>query len=261
MSAHLAEKIVAEAMVRQMGGSVSRLLIAKFCKPLERVLSAFVAALLLGACGAIPPEEEVGASVAAVVDGDTLLLDGLRVRLWGIDAPERDQTCRRDGRAYRCGQAATQALREWIGRRRLVCVEIEKDQYRRSVARCAVDGEDVGGWMVAQGHALDYRRHSAGAYAGEEASARTAARGMHAGTFEPAWEWRSARRNGHPEQAPPRPACAIKGNINAKGARYYHAPGMASYARTRINEAAGERWFCSEAEAVAAGWEAPPGGR
>lgn len=97
-----------------------------------------------------------------------------------------------------------------------MCVEIEKDQYGRSVARCVVDGEDVGGWMVAQGHALDYRHHSAGAYAGEEASARTATRGMHAGTFEPAWEWRSARRNDQPKQAPPRPACAIKGNIKPK---------------------------------------------
>lgn len=120
MSVHLSEKIVAEAMVRQLGGSVSRVRMAKPCKPLERVLSAFVVALLLGACGAIPPEVEVGASVAAVVDGDTLVLDGLRVRLWGIDAPERNQTCRRDGQAYRCGEAATQALREWIGRRRLV---------------------------------------------------------------------------------------------------------------------------------------------
>lgn len=222
--------------------------------------NALIAALTLAACGA-SPVVEASTSAPIIIDGETLTVDGVRVRLWGVDAPEQDQTCQREGYAYRCGLEASQALRDWIGDRSVSCAEVEKDQYSRSVARCVVDGDDVGGWLVAQGHALDYRRHSAGAYAREEASARTAARGMHAGTFEPAWEWRNARRNGHPEQAPPRPACAIKGNINAKGARYYHAPGMGSYARTRINEAAGERWFCSEAEAMAAGWEAPPGSR
>ncbi|WP_087140607.1 thermonuclease family protein [Brevundimonas diminuta] len=219
---------------------------------------AVIAALALGACGA-SPVVEARAGAPIVVDGDTLTVEGVRVRLWGVDAPEQDQSCLRDGQAYRCGQVASQALREWIGRRPAVCVEVEKDQYGRSVARCAVDDQDIGAWLVSQGQALDYRRHSGGAYAGEEASARAAARGMHAGTFEPAWDWRAARRNKRPEQAPPRSACAIKGNINAKGARYYHSPGMRSYAKTRIVEAAGERWFCSEAEARAAGWEAPPG--
>lgn len=224
------------------------------------IATAVVAALALGACGA-SPVVDARAGAAIIVDGDTLTVDGVRVRLWGVDAPEQDQNCLRDGQAYRCGQVAAEALREWIGRRQVVCVEVEKDQYGRSVARCIVDGEDMAGWLVEQGHALDYQRHSGGAYASAEASARAAARGMHAGTFEPAWEWRSARRNARPEQAPPQAGCAIKGNINAKGARYFHAPGMASYARTRIDEAAGERWFCSEAEARAAGWEAPPGVR
>lgn len=225
-----------------------------------KALGAIVAVVVLGACDA-SPAVETSVSMSVVVDGDTLTLDGVRVRLWGVDAPEQEQTCRREGQGYPCGRAASQALRDWIGRRPVSCVEIEKDQYGRSVARCAVDGEDVGGWLVAQGHALDYRRHSAGAYSRDEASARAAARGMHAGTFEPAWEWRRARRNALPEQASPRSECAIKGNINAKGARYYHSPGMRSYAPTRIDETAGERWFCSEADARAAGWEAPPGNR
>jgi len=160
-----------------------------------------------------------------VVDGDTLTIDGERIRLWGVNAPEQDQTCRRHGQDYRCGEGARQALREWIGQSAVSCVEVEKDQYGRRVARCAVDGQDIGAWMVSQGLALDYRRYSAGVYARDEASARAAARGLHAGTFEPAWAWRAARRNDRPEQGPPQPACAIKGNINAKGARYYHAPG------------------------------------
>ncbi len=51
--------------------------------------------------------------------------------------------------------------------------------------------------------------------------------------------------------------CDIKGNINSKGVKIYHLPGTASYAATRINTAQGERWFCSEQEAQAAGWRAP----
>lgn len=52
--------------------------------------------------------------------------------------------------------------------------------------------------------------------------------------------------------------CLIKGNINRAGQKIYHVPGSPSYDQTQINEAQGERWFCSEAEAVAAGWR-PPG--
>ncbi len=52
-------------------------------------------------------------------------------------------------------------------------------------------------------------------------------------------------------------ACAIKGNINRRGERIYHRPGSASYDDTRIDERRGERWFCTEEEARAAGWRAP----
>jgi hypothetical protein len=56
----------------------------------------------------------------------------------------------------------------------------------------------------------------------------------------------------------PDPNCPIKGNINSKGERIYHTPwGSRNYDRTKINTAKGERWFCNEAEAVAAGWRAP----
>jgi hypothetical protein len=48
--------------------------------------------------------------------------------------------------------------------------------------------------------------------------------------------------------------CKIKGNISRNGERIYHVPGMRDYERTRINERAGERWFCTEDEARAAGW-------
>jgi hypothetical protein len=57
-----------------------------------------------------------------------------------------------------------------------------------------------------------------------------------------------------PDAQPPVPGCAIKGNINRKGERIYHLPGMRSYAKTKIDEGKGERWFCTAAEARAHDW-------
>lgn len=53
---------------------------------------------------------------------------------------------------------------------------------------------------------------------------------------------------------PEPPACLIKGNISAQGERIYHLTGQANYGQVKIDLARGERWFCSEAEAEAAGW-------
>ena len=55
----------------------------------------------------------------------------------------------------------------------------------------------------------------------------------------------------------PDPSCAIKGNVNSDGERIYHAPDGRSYSRTDIKPEEGDRWFCNEAEAVAAGFRAP----
>jgi len=68
-----------------------------------------------------------------------------------------------------------------------------------------------------------------------------------------------APASGRPDSTQPRPAdCLIKGNISSSG-RIYHLPGSDSYDETRVDESKGERWFCTEAEARAAGWR--PAGR
>lgn len=222
---------------------------------LSRSLLCLVFLLSAGCVSAEGEPAGPGAS-ATVVDGDTLEVNGQRIRIWGVDAPESAQVCERDGVEYRCGLASAAALSDWIGGRPATCVEAERDRYDRSVARCSVEGEDVGAWLVLNGHALDYRHYSRGGYAREEARARMASLGVHAGRFDAPWEWRRAQRVAS-EQAPPDPRCVVKGNINAKGARIFHTPQMRSYAATRIDTAAGERWFCSEAQARAAGWRAP----
>ena len=128
-----------------------------------------------------------------VIDGDTLEVAGQRIRLHGIDSPERRQPCYRDGQPWRCGEAATKALAGKIDRRPVTCKERHRDRYGRIVAVCYSGGEDLSAWMVGQGWALAYRRYSLD-YLGQETIARAARRGIWASRFVLPWEWRKQRR-------------------------------------------------------------------
>lgn len=130
---------------------------------------------------------------ATVLDGDTIEVRGRRIRLHGIDAPENDQVCERDGRPWRCGLDATQALRRHLGARTVTCRELDIDRFGRSVARCFADGEDVNAWLVRNGWAVAYRRYSE-AYVRDEAEARAARRGIWAGRFEMPESYRQTSR-------------------------------------------------------------------
>lgn len=111
---------------------------------------------------------------------------------------------------------------------------------------------------------MDWPRYSNGAFAVLEASAREARRGVWQGEFQNPWDWRAAQRDQTvPAAAIQSPsfaivgqsaACNIKGNVSRKGERIYHVPGQKFYDRTKISESMGERWFCSEDEALTAGW-------
>ncbi len=192
---------------------------------------------------------------ARVIDGDTLEVRGQRIRLHGIDAPESGQTCRADGKTWRCGRKAAFALTDKIGRAPVTCEERDRDRYGRIVAKCSVGGKDLGEWMVLRGWALAYRQYST-AYVDEEAAAQAAAVGMWRGEFIPPWEWRRGKRLA--SQAAPQPmGCLVKGNINRKGERIYHVPSSRWYDRTKIDLSKGERWFCTEEDAQKAGWRAP----
>ena len=114
--------------------------------------------------------------------------------------------------------------------------------------------------MVEHGQALDWPRYSHGAYAQQQAKAEAAKAGIWVGKFEAPWDWRAEHRNNEQPSATVSligtapGACNIKGNINARGEHIYHLPGQEYYDRTIITPSKGERWFCSEAEAQAAGW-------
>lgn len=218
---------------------------------------------------------------AAVVDGDTIEIAGKRVRLNGIDAPESSQECE-DARHFRysCGAEAAEALDKYLAKSRPVrCEFVEWDRYSRFVGNCfRANGDNVAAWLVENGHALDWPRHSNGAYASQQAKAKAAKRGLWAGAFQEPWEWRSAHSRdeqsvgaplfgsfetgdggsgkaaAEPRKSTGAATCNIKGNISESGERIYHLPGQEFYSRTRISLSRGERWFCSESEARSAGW-------
>lgn len=146
-----------------------------------------IAALLLSAAGAVTADDTTHATIrgtAKVLDGDSLEISGQRIRLWGIDALEYQQTCQRDGKPWNCGADATRALRQRVSGRRVICEPVEFDRYGRAVARCAVDGESLNQWIVQSGWALDYARYSGGRFARAQAQAKATRRGIWSGSFQ-----------------------------------------------------------------------------
>ena len=131
--------------------------------------------------------------VARVIDGDTLDVGEVRVRLHGVDAFERGQSCDLATGPWACGTAATTALKSRAEGRRLSCRVLDTDRYGRKVSRCERDGVDVARALVDDGLALAYRRYSADYVAAEEA-ARARRAGAWAGSFDRPEQWRRRGR-------------------------------------------------------------------
>ncbi|MGU3664630.1 thermonuclease family protein [Methylobacterium sp. A49B] len=131
---------------------------------------------------------------ATVVDGDTIEVQGTRIHLYGIDAPETAQSCETAaGREYRCGREAMQALNARIAGAVVTCERREGSVAGRVAGICHAHGEDLSAWMVGQGLALA-SRHVTTAYNRQEGRAWATRRGIWAGTFEKPADWRQDRR-------------------------------------------------------------------
>lgn len=231
-------------------------IIIKFLLP--NLTTRFVVAALAAAV-ATPGNGQTLVGDASAADGDSLTLGGQRVRLFGIDAPELDQTCEKDGAAWSCGAAAKAQLAQLVSGQRVECRGQGADQYGRTLAVCSVGYGEINRIMVEQGWALAYRQYSE-AYIAEELRAKTGRRGIWASNFVRPSEYRQAKMPAAPQRSFPPPAnpartyrsqpgCAIKGNRNRHGEWIYHLPGMPYYEQTRP-----EDLFCTEAQAQAAGY-------
>jgi endonuclease YncB( thermonuclease family) len=222
---------------------------------LRLVASALTAGFLFtGTAGPKSGLDAIRAGIAGpakVVDGDTIAVNGARIRLEGIDAPEAGQTCRRRPSGdWPCGTEAMVALAGLIEGKLVRCEPRGRDRYGRMLGVCFLGAEDVSAWMVRRGHAWAFVRYSQ-RYVAEERQARAQGLGIWQGEATPAWEYR-ARRWATAEPRGPQ-GCAIKGNVTARG-RIYHMPWSLWYRKINMDAGNGRRWFCTEAEALAAGW-------
>lgn len=214
-----------------------------------------------------PASAETLSGTAEAIDGDTLKIGGREVRLFGIDAPEFQQTCDHNGEVWACGEEATRQLQAFVATGAVDCSGIENDQNGRLLAVCWSGRYEINANLVAYGWAMAQREFS-DAYVAGEARARAGRLGIWSSSFETPQTWRLAQ-----EVAREQPAaagtrapgasnrrvigtegayagqCAIKGNRNRKGEWIYHLPGMPYYDATRPEEI-----FCTEAQARAAGY-------
>lgn len=219
-----------------------------------RRLASGLIGLAIGVLPVLPVQADTWISGRiAVVDGDTIRIDGQSVRLHGIDAPETEQRCGGIGEpVWPCGRWVTETVRARYDGRHGRCAVQDTDRYGRAVARCFVGNADIGQRLVQDGLAFAYLRYST-EYRADEARAERAGAGLHdTRTLKPE-DFRAMGREIRAQAFAPPGDCPIKGNISGNG-RIYHLPGQAHYEKTRISTARGERWFCTEAAALDAGW-------
>lgn len=197
------------------------------------------------------PREKVNGRARAV-SGDTLSVAGRLIRLEGIEAPELAQTCRNSrGRSWRCGRAAQRRLAIMTGRKRVSCEIAETGTPRLYGGRCTISDTDIAESLVKTGYVFARSGVLGSTYGTAEAEARSAKLGVWRGANERPAAFREKRWAKAKQAAPS--GCPIKGRI-VRRAKVYVLPWSPGYVRARVSTRRGERWFCSENEAIAAGW-------
>jgi len=192
--------------------------------------------------------------LAQIIDGDTIDIGGKRIRLYGIDAPEAGQKCKKpNGGSWPCGKEAIKLIAKLAGNRPVHCIGKLVDDFGRLIATCAVGELEINREMVRRGLAWNFDKYSM-TYKDLEQISRNLKIGVFQAPSITPWAYRAKRWEVAVQIAPE--GCPIKGNITKKG-KVYHAPWSPWYKRTKITVKNGERWFCSEAEALSAGWRAP----
>ncbi|GGC73287.1 thermonuclease family protein [Chelatococcus reniformis] len=184
--------------LRPRGGRAPRL---RRFSPADILLTGALFAACAALVAVLPrrsPDPPVSGRAYAI-DGDSLRLGQRDIRLLGIDAPELHQSCDRYGERYECGRLARSELAALLARGPANCHGEGSDKYGRVLAVCQIGGEDVNAALVRGGAAVSYGR-----YEHEEQAARTARRGIWAGTFEKPEDWRRRHpRSGADVDAPP----------------------------------------------------------
>ena len=124
-----------------------------------------------------------------VVDGDTIVLNGEKIRFSGIDTPELKQTCMNGDEKVFCGKTAKMLLIKKIGNETPECISEGKDAYKRTLAECFVNGESLSAYLVRSGYAFAYRKYS-DKFIKDEEFAKENKLGMWTMTFHYPWDFR-----------------------------------------------------------------------
>ena len=124
-----------------------------------------------------------------VVDGDTIHLNGEKIRFTGIDTPELKQTCIKEGVINPCGVIAKEILIKKINDNKVECISNGKDQYKRTLAECFVNGESLSSYLVRSGYGFAYRKYSK-KFILDEDYAKTNKIGMWSMKFDYPWDYR-----------------------------------------------------------------------
>ena len=135
---------------------------------------------------------------AKVVDGDTIKINSKKIRLYGIDAPEKKQKCKKTyltisfmsfTKDYMCGEVSTQKLIKKINKQKLNCNILDVDRYKRLIGECFKRDINLNSWMVSNGYAVAYRKYSK-KYVSDEIDAKNNKLGIWQGKFEKPWDYR-----------------------------------------------------------------------
>ena len=139
---------------------------------------------------------------AIVIDGDTIKINSKKVRLFGIDAPEKKQKCKKlflsiyilsFDKSYDCGILSTNKLKNKIKDNIIICKSKGKDRYKRIIAECFKDKTNLNSWLVRNGYAVAYLKYSK-KYLTAQNLAKKENRGIWQGKFEMPWDWRKKNK-------------------------------------------------------------------
>ena len=136
-------------------------------------------------------DERLIHGIAKVIDGDTIVIKGKKIRLFGIDAPEMKQICFNElNNPYPCGREAKEILERMSKNNKYYCYYSDKDKYNRIIGDCYDESKtSVNGFMVLRGYAVAYKRYS-NKYRRQEENAKLNKKGIWRGKFERPEEWR-----------------------------------------------------------------------
>ena len=137
---------------------------------------------------------QVSSQELKVIDGDTIHLNGEKIRFTGIDTPELKQTCIKEGVIDECGVTAKKILIDKIANNNVECISEGKDQYKRTLAECFVNNESLSSYLVRSGYAFAYRRYSK-KFIPDEDYARINTIGMWSMKFDYPWDYRKFMKN------------------------------------------------------------------